>query len=137
MTGISIIKFFETCRLQAYLCPAGKPTIGWGRTKDVQLGQTITQEQADKFLEDDYKIFENAVKALVTVPLTEDKLGALTSFAYNVGVGAFKSSTMLRKLNAGDYDGAYNEFDRWVYGDGKKLEGLVRRRKVERTLFLG
>lgn len=137
MTGISIIKFFETCRLQAYLCPAGKPTIGWGRTKDVQLGQTITQEQADKFLEEDYKTFETAVKTLVTVPLTEDKLGALTSFVYNIGVNAFKASTMLRKLNAGDYDGAYNEFDRWVYGNGKRLEGLVRRRKVERTLFLG
>lgn len=136
MTGISIIKFFETLRLKAYLCPSGKPTIGWGHTKGVSLGQTITEAQAEKFLEEDYKEMEQAVKTLVTVPLTENQLQALTSFTYNVGINAFKSSTMLRKLNASDFEGAYNEFDRWIYGNGKKLNGLIKRRKVERTLFL-
>lgn len=135
--GINLIKQFEGCRLAAYKCPSGVLTIGWGHTKGVKIGDTCTQEQADKWLADEVQIFENAVKNLVNVPLNENQLGALTSFVYNVGIGNFSTSTLRKKLNAKDYTGAANEFERWVYGANKrKLEGLVRRRKAEKELFL-
>lgn len=134
--GLSIIKQCEGCRLKAYLCPSLIPTIGYGHTTGVKLGDIITQADANKYLLQDIKRFEQAVSALVKVPINENQFSALVSFAFNVGVGNLKSSTLLKKLNLRDYKGCSNEFDRWVYGSNKKpLEGLKKRRKLERELF--
>ena len=97
--GIELIKNFEGCRLVAYKCPSGIPTIGYGHTKGVKMGNTCTQAQADKWLANEVQIFENAVKNLVNVPLNENQLGALTSFVYNVGIANFAASTLRKKLN--------------------------------------
>ena len=133
---LDLIKKFEGCRLKAYLCPAGVLTIGYGHTKGVKPNQTITQKQADELLLSDLTEFERAVKSLVTVPVNDNQLGALVSFAYNVGIGALQKSTLLKKLNAKDYQGAANEFFRWNKAGGKELKGLTLRRQAERELFL-
>ena len=134
--GLGLIQTFEGCKLSAYLCPAGVPTIGYGRTTGVKLGQTITQAQADAWLLEEYDGFERKVRALVKVPLTANQLGALVSFAYNVGTGALGSSTLLRLLNKGDYAGAALQFARWNKAGGRVLNGLPRRRKAEADLFV-
>lgn len=134
--GLSIIKQCEGCKLKAYLCPSLVPTIGYGHTTGVKLGDVITQADADRFLLQDIKRFEQAVTALVKVPINENQFSALVSFTFNVGVSNLKSSTLLKKLNLRDYKGCSNEFERWVYGSNKKpLEGLKKRRKLERQLF--
>lgn len=135
MTGIDLIKQFEGLKLEAYLCPAGIPTIGYGHTKNVKLGQKITKEQAEQWLADEYLETESQVANVVTVPLKANQLDALVSFVYNLGIGKLRGSTLLRKLNKGDYFGAEMEFDKWVFAGGKKLAGLVKRRASERDLF--
>lgn len=140
MTAIEIIKKYEGLRLKAYLCPAGIPTIGWGHTYGVKLGRTISVQEAEVLLDHDYQAAQDQVERLVTVPLTENQLGALTSFVFNLGMGALAMSTLLKKLNKGDYSGAAEEFNKWVYakvnGVSTKLNGLVTRRAEERELFL-
>lgn len=133
--GLDLIKQFEGLYLKAYRCPAGVPTIGYGHTAGVAMGQTITQQQADDYLRRDVRQFERAVSRLVTVPLTQGQFDALVSFAFNLGDGALAQSTMLRLLNAGDYTGAAAQFDRWNKAGGRVLPGLVRRRAAERALF--
>ena len=133
--GIDLIKSFEGCRLEAYKCPAGIWTIGYGHTTGVEKGQKITQTQAEAFLKHDLKHFENVVNEVVKVAITQNQFDALVSFTYNVGVGALKTSTLLRLLNSGDYIGAAEQFDRWVFAGQIKLAGLVRRRKAEKDLF--
>ena len=135
MKGIPIIKQYEGLKLEAYLCPAGIPTICYGHTRGVKLGQKISAAQAEVFLDHDYEEAEDAVKRLITVPLTDNQLGALTSFVFNLGEGRLLGSTLRRKLNSGDYKGAAAEFDKWVYSGGKKLNGLIARRAAERKLF--
>ena len=135
MKGIPIIKQYEGLKLEAYLCPAGIPTIGYGHTRGVKLGQKISAAQAEVFLDHDYKEAEDVVKRLITVPLTDNQLGALTSFVFNLGEGRLLGSTLRRKLNSGDYKGTAAEFDKWVYSGGKKLNGLIARRAAERKLF--
>ena len=139
MNGKSIIKYCEGLRLTSYVCPAGKPTIGWGHTYGVKLGRTISEAEAEVLLDHDYQQAEDDVLELVTVPLTDNQLGALTSFVFNLGQGNFSKSTLLRKINASDFAGAAAEFDKWVYatvnGVKTKLSGLVVRRKLERSLF--
>lgn len=134
--GINLIKRFEGLRLEAYLDSVDIPTIGYGHTRGVKLGQTITQEQADALLEEDIHEFELAIQRLVHVNLTQNQFDALVSFTFNLGIGSLKQSTLLKKLNAGDIVGAANEFNRWVYAGGKKLTGLVKRRSAERLLFI-
>ncbi|ROZ86902.1 lysozyme [Pseudomonas neustonica] len=134
--GLELIKSHESLQLDAYLCPAKVWTIGYGHTGDVVRGQRITEAGADKLLLNDLQRFEKAVNA-VLVPLDQDQYDALVSFAFNVGVGAFNSSTLLRLLNHGDYAGAAGQFKRWNKGGGKVLPGLVRRREEERALFEG
>lgn len=136
MTGLDIVKKYEGLVLKAYLCPAGIPTIGYGHTKGVSLGMTCTKEQADEWLENDFFMAKNDVKAVVKVPLTDNQLGALASFVFNLGVRKLIQSTLLKKLNAGDYQGAAQEFDKWVFAAGKKLNGLIARRAAEKKLFL-
>lgn len=135
--GLALIKRFEGLRLVAYRDAVGIPTIGYGHTAGVRMGDTITADQADKFLWDDTQGAQAAVRNLVTAPLTQGQYDALVSFVFNLGGGNFSSSTLLRKLNAGDYEGAAGEFGRWVHAGGNRLEGLARRREAERQMFLG
>jgi len=137
--GLGLIKTFEGCKLSAYLCPAKVPTIGWGFTtwngQKVKLGQTITQAEADAVLVREYDAYEAQVRKLVKVPVTANQLGALVSFAFNVGIGALRSSTLLKMLNAGNYAGASGQFARWNRAGGKVLAGLTRRRAAEAAFF--
>lgn len=134
--GKALIKSFEGLRLCAYKCPAGVWTIGYGHTKNVKQSDIISKEQADLFFDEDIKQFEKIVLELSKVPLKQGQFDALVSFTYNVGKHAFASSTMLKMINRKDYIGASNQFLRWVYAGGKKLQGLVKRREAERKLFL-
>ena len=134
--GLNIIKEFESLRLTAYRCPAGVLTIGYGHTSGVYAGQKITKQVAHKYLLDDVARFENAVNSRVKVPLSQNQFDALVSFTYNVGAGAFQKSDLLKYLNRGEYMKAANEFPLWVNGGGKRLPGLVRRRRIERNLFI-
>lgn len=140
--ALSIIKEFEGLYLKAYLDPVKIPTIGYGTIKypdgrRVKMGDVITKESAVYclFVEVDEKA--EGVKSLVKVKISNNAFCALVSFAYNVGVGALKKSTLLRKLNAGEnMTNVANQFDRWVNAGGRPLKGLVRRRKAEKALFL-
>ena len=134
--GLALIKKFEGCELTAYKCAAGVWTIGYGHTKGVKQGDTCTQAEADAFLEADVAWVLTAVERTVKVPLTGNQRAAINSFIFNCGATAFRTSTMLRKLNAGDYKGAANEFPRWNKAGGKVIKGLVRRRAKEKKLFL-
>lgn len=135
--GLALIKQFEGLVLQAYRDPVGVWTIGYGHTgPDVKPGAVITRSQAEALLKKDLARFESAVRSLVKVPVNANQFSALVSFAFNVGSGALAQSTLLARLNQRDYQGAANQFGRWVYGDGQVLPGLVRRREAEKALFL-
>lgn len=134
--GIELIKSFEGCRLEAYQDAVKVWTIGYGHTGNVKAGMKITQEEVMKLLKSDLKKFESAVNKAVKVFLNQNQFDALVSFTYNLGAGNLKSSTLLKKLNAGDYAGAANEFTKWNKADGKVLNGLTRRRESEKALFL-
>lgn len=133
--GLALIKEFEGCRLEAYQCPAGMWTIGYGHTRGVAYGQSITQAQAEELLLQDVAQAANAVRNLVKVELNDDQLAALTSFVFNLGAKNLADSTLLRRLNEGDYECVPEQLERWVYAGGKKLPGLVRRRQAEAALF--
>ena len=133
--GIDLIKKFEGCRLTAYKCPSGVYTIGYGHTNGVKKGQRITQRQAEAYLLEDVKKVENGVNKYVSVPLTQNQFDALVSFCFNCGLGAFKNSTLRKKLNAKDYAGAGKELLRWNKAGGVVLDGLKRRRNAEKALF--
>ena len=134
--AIPLIKEFEGCKLKAYLCPANVWTIGWGHTNGVKEGDEITQQEADRLLADDVNSFTSGVQRLVTSDINRNQLGALVSFAFNLGLGNLRHSTLLKLVNAGDFVKAANEFDKWVYVAKHKLNGLVRRRAAEKALFL-
>lgn len=134
--GEQIIKSFEGKELKAYKCPAGIWTIGYGDTENVKQGMIITEAEADARLSNRLnKDFCPAVERLVKVKINDNQFSALVSLVYNIGVGAFEKSTLLRKLNAGDFAGAAEQFDRWNKAGGKVLNGLVKRRAAERKLF--
>ena len=134
--GINLIKQFEGLRLEAYQCAAGVRTIGYGHTNGVKQGDKITPGQAEDFLRSDLEKFENAINNLVTAELNQNQFDALVSFVFNIGINAFKQSTMLKFLNNNSFPLAAGQFDRWIKSDGKVLEGLVKRRKAEKELFL-
>lgn len=134
--GIALIQQFEGCKLTAYQDSAGVWTIGYGSTRGVQPGDVITQAQAVELLAADVERHADGVRRLVDVSLTQSQFDALVSFTFNVGVGALSRSTLLRKLNAGDYRGAADELLRWTKAGGRELRGLVRRREAERAMFL-
>lgn len=135
-TGLDLIKHFEGVRKQAYLCPAGVWTIGYGHTAGVKEGTTCTPEQAEAWLKEDCLVAELTVCTNVNVQLSQNQFDALVSFVFNLGSGNFVASTLLKRLNAGDYVGAGDELDRWVNAGGRRLAGLVKRRAAEKTLFL-
>lgn len=132
----NLIKKYEGCALRAYKCPAGVWTIGYGRTTNVKPNDTCTINQANRWFDEEYNHFKSEVKKLVKVILNENQLGALTSFAYNCGLGALKKSTLLKKINSNDFSGASNEFIKWNKINGKVSNGLTKRRLEEKALFL-
>lgn len=137
--GKGLIKDSEGCALKAYPDPGtgGKPwTIGHGHTHNVSKGDVITQAQAEQFLQDDLQPIYITIETCVKVPLNQNQFDALCSFIFNVGAGKFAKSTLLKKLNAGDYAGAAEEFLRWNKAAGRVLPGLDIRRSKERQLFL-
>lgn len=134
--GLDLIKSHEGLRLNAYLCPAGVLTIGYGHTATTQTGQQITEAQAEALLRQDVQWAEAAVRRNVTVPLTQSQFDALVSFVFNIGEPAFRRSTLLRLLNDGQRAAAADEFARWNKAGNRVLAGLTRRRADEQQLFL-
>lgn len=134
--GINLVKRFEGLQLKAYKDSVGVLTIGYGHTHAVKAGDMITGVQADAFLREDLQVAELTVNTNVKVKLTQGQFDALVSFVFNLGSGNFVKSTLIKKLNAGDYAGAADEFGKWVNAGGKKLSGLVKRRAAEREVFL-
>ena len=135
--GIALIRHFEGCRLDAYLCPAGVWTIGYGHTKGVKGGETIDQEAAEAFLIEDLEEFEGYVTEMVEVPLSQSQFDALVSWTFNLGPGNLERSTLLAKLNQGEYTDVPFEIKRWTRAGGVILPGLVKRRDAEAALFEG
>ncbi len=133
--GLALVQAFEGFRAEAYRCPAGVWTIGYGHTVEVAEGDRITLEDAEVLLRSDLARSEAAVDRLVTVPLSDNQFSALVSFCFNLGEGNLASSTLLRKLNAGNYDAVPSQLARWVKGGGRTLPGLVRRRAAEAALW--
>jgi lysozyme len=137
--GLELVKHFEGFYLTAYKDPVGIYTIGYGHTGlthqdgTVYPGRKITKAEAEQLLKHDMGKFESRVTELVKVPLNDNQFSALVSFDFNTG--GLGKSTLLKKLNAGDYSGAKQEFTKWIYAGGKKLTGLVRRRNAEAALF--
>lgn len=136
--GLKLLKTFEGCELHAYDDGGGVWTIGYGHTKSVFPGMTITQAQAEALLSKDLEQFETYVEEAVQTEINEDQFSALVCFCFNVGPGSegFGGSTLLKKLNAGDIQGAVGQFPRWNQVDGKPWLGLTRRRLAEQALFL-
>ena len=133
--GLNLIKSHEGLRTTAYQDPVGVWTIGYGHTGTAKPGQKITEAQAEQLLRQDVGWAQDAVRKNVKVPLTQGQFDALVSFTFNLGAGALGRSTLLKKLNAGDYAGAQAEFGKFVHAGGRVLPGLVRRRNEEAQMF--
>lgn len=137
-TALELIKRNEGCELEAYVCPAGKLTIGYGDTgPHVLPGLTITQDEAETLLANRLeREFEAGVlKMIGDIPTTENQFSALVSLAYNIGLGALRRSTVMKRHLDGDYEGAAKAFSMWNQGGGRVLAGLVRRRQEEADLY--
>lgn len=134
-TGITLIKTYEGLQLTPYLCPTKIWTIGYGHTRTVHAGMTITPEEANQLLDDDLQIVERAVQRLVAVPLNDNQFSALVCFAFNVGIGNFENSTLLKLLNRGWYEQVPAQLTRWNKAGGEELGGLSRRRAAEGRLW--
>lgn len=135
--GIILIKSFEGLRLKAYLCPAKVPTIGYGTTQGVRLGMEITEPEAEALLKQDLAKFERGVSRLIEGSFTsQSQFNAMVSLAYNIGLGGFQRSSVLRHHRAGNKLRAAASFLLWVKAAGKTLPGLVRRRNAERRMYL-
>lgn len=134
--GRAFIRAREGVKLAAYQDGGGVWTIGYGHTRGVKQGQVINHEQADEFLDNDLRQVESCISERVTVPLNQNQFDALVSFVFNVGRQAFSDSTLLKKLNEGNYRAAADQFTRWVYDNDQFVQGLYNRRVAERDLFL-
>lgn len=139
--GLELIKSFEGFSTVIYLDSAGLPTIGYGhliKTNETELFKAgITKSKAEKLLKADVIIAERAVLRLITAPLNNNQFDALVSFTFNLGSGALQRSTLRAKVNRTEHEQVPLEFLHWVYAGGRKIPGLVRRRKVEAELYLG
>ena len=134
--NLNLIKEFEALRLEAYIpTPGDVPTIGWGTTAGVRMGDSIDLKTAENFLRHDIMGCEDCVNSSVKVPLTQNQFDALVSLVYNIGRSAFASSTLVRRINAHD-SGAAAEFMRWDKFRGVPLAGLTRRRQAEHDLYV-
>ena len=138
--GLEFIAKHEGLELHAYPDPgsgADPYTIGYGHTRGVKPGDTCTPEQAMEWLREDVAEAERAIERLVTVDLNQDQFDALVSFVFNLGAGNFGSSTLLKRINMGDFAGAAAEFPRWNRAAGRVMAGLTKRRHAEAALFAG
>ena len=146
--GLQFLKYWEGLpgtagepALDAYLGQEGKWTIGWGHTLNVKQGHTVTPQEAEVILAGDLGIHQKAVSDTITRILTENQYAALVAFSFNCGAKAFRTSTLAKKINAGDFVGAGKEFERWVFfhdresGEVRRSDGLLHRRIAERKLF--
>lgn len=138
---LRLVKHFEGFRSAPYQCSAKVWTIGYGTTR-LPSGSRVTsstsmvgERTAEEWAAADLRRRARVVRRLVRVPLDDGQVAALVDFAYNLGTGALKASTLRRKLNRGDYEGASREFRKWVWAGGRKLRGLVRRRSAEKKIF--
>lgn len=137
-SGLTVLKHYEGCELKAYRDAVGVLTIGYGDTENVTEGMVITHEEAEDRLERRLgRDFEPGVKAAITAGMRQEQFDAMVCLAYNIGVGAFAASTLVKLFNAGDIQLAADQFLRWDKAGGKSLKGLRRRRAAERALFLG
>ena len=141
--GLELIKEFEGLSLKPYLDVVNIPTIGWGNTfyedgtKVTLKDQPVTKERANELLEViANRDFADKIFPSIKVKVTQNQFDAMVSLAYNIGAGSFLKSTLLKKVNAGDFIGASNEFLRWNKAGGKELLGLTKRREREKQLFL-
>jgi len=133
--GLDLIKKFEGLELESYLCPADVWTIGYGSTKGVKEGMSITEEEAEALLKKEAQEYCDYVKEYVSVTLTQNQFDALVSWTYNLGPRNLKNSTLLEVLNKEEYDKVPEQILRWTKAAGKELNGLVRRRQAEADLF--
>lgn len=134
--GLALIKSFEKCVLSAYMpTPNDVPTIGYGHTRNVHMGDLCTQEQADQWLLDDIAEFEDCVSMSLEREPNENQYSAMVSLAFNIGCGNFRTSTLVKLMNQGNAEGASGQFSRWNKQAGKVLNGLTRRRQAEKELF--
>jgi len=133
--GAALIKSYEQCKLDAYKpTPDDVPTIGWGHTRNVAMGDTCNSEQADAWFLQDVAWVEDCVNRAVTSVLTQSEFDALASLCFNIGCRAFSGSTLVKRLNNADYE-VGNEFAKWNKQNGKELAGLTKRREAEAALF--
>lgn len=136
----TMIKWFEDLSLTPYPCPGGYPTIGYGHliknTEMERFKTGINRNEAESILDNDIAMADQALNRLIRIKLNDNQRAALVSFIFNLGAGAFQASTLRQKLNRGEYQEAADQLPRWVYGGGRILPGLVRRRHAERSLFL-
>lgn len=136
--GIALTEHFEGCELRAYPDPGTGNipwTIGYGHTKGVRQGMVCSQAQAEQWLLEDVASAEDSINRVVKVPLTQASFDALVDFTFNVGIGRLITSTLLKKLNSGDYAGAADEFKKWDIAGGKVMSGLLARRLAEAGMF--
>jgi len=134
-SGVALTERFEGCKLTAYQDQVGRWTIGYGHTLGVFPDQTCTQEQAEAWLQEDTEWAVKVVNALVTVPLSQGEFDALVDFTFNLGSGSIQHSTLLKLVNAGQFEAAANEFAKWDMAGGKHVAGLLRRRIAEEQEF--
>jgi lysozyme len=135
--GIALIKKFEGCELEAYRCSADVLTIGYGHTQGVNEGDSCTQEEAEDLLVKDLEEFEFYVNDIVEQELNQNQFDALVAWTFNLGPTNLRSSTLLKRLNEGDFDDAPHQIRRWNKAGGQVLDGLIRRREAEALLFQG
>lgn len=133
--GVALIRHFEGCRLEAYLCPANVWTIGYGHTLDVREGDVIDQEAAEALLIEDLEEFEGYVTSLVEIELKQHQFDALVSWTFNLGPTNLRESTLLNRINYGPFSDVPFQIQRWTRAGGKVLEGLVKRRAAEAALW--
>ncbi len=137
LEGLGLIKKFEGCELEAYKCAAGVWTIGYGSTKGVKEGDSLTQEDADKLLRHEMDEYEGYIKDMVKIDLKQNEFDSLVSWVFNLGPANLKTSTMLKVINDNKLEEVPSQMKRWNKANGKVLEGLIRRREAEALLFQG
>lgn len=139
--GLALIRTYEGFRGEAYRCPAGVWTIGYGHTSmagppDVKPKMRMTKKQAEEVMASDVAVFASDIARYIKADLNDNQFAALVSFAYNVGVGAFRSSSVLASVNREDFDSIPRRLNMWVKAGGRVLPGLVKRRASEGMLFM-
>lgn len=135
--ALTLIKKYEGFSAKTYICPAGKTTIGYGHVlkSGEKFLRAISKQDAEEILKKDVEITETELEKLITINITQNQFDALVSLAYNIGSGNFAKSTLLKLLNTGDIKATSEQFNRWIYSNGKVLDGLKTRREEEKLLF--